>query len=115
MEKNIEISILCEIYGKLLTKKQYTLLDDYYNKDYSLSEIADNMKITRQAVRDNLKKGENKLFELEEKLGIMKRTRNQEQKIGKILSKLSEIQTKFSDEQIANILENIKHELNDLI
>lgn len=115
MEKNIEISILCEIYGRLLTKKQYTLLDDYYNKDYSLSEIADNMKITRQAVRDNLKKGENKLFELEEKLGIMKRTRNQEQKIGKILSKLSEIQTKFSDEQIANILENIKHELNDLI
>ena len=33
MEKNVEISILCEIYGKLLTKKQYTLLDDYYNKD----------------------------------------------------------------------------------
>ena len=115
MDKNVEISILCEIYGNLLTDKQYKLLDDYYNKDYSLSEIADNMGITRQAVRDNLKKGENKLFELEEKLGIMKRTRKQEQKIGKILSKLSKIQTKFSDEQIANILENIKHELNDLV
>ena len=74
MEKNVKISLLLDIYGKLLTEKQYMLLDDYYNHDLSLSEIAENEGITRQAVRDNLKKGENKLFEYEGKLGIMKKT-----------------------------------------
>ena len=62
MDKNIKISILCQIYGKLLTEKQYQVLDDYYNNDLSLSEIAENLNITRQAVRDNIKKGDNKLF-----------------------------------------------------
>ncbi len=115
MDKNVKVSMLLSIYGRLLTNKQYTLLDDYYNNDFSLSEIAENLQITRQAVRDNLKKGENKLFEYEEKLGIMKTSIKQEKKIVEILSELTKIQTKFSDEQIANILENIKNELNGLI
>lgn len=115
MEKNVKISILCEIYGELLTEKQYNFLDDYYNNDYSLSEIAENYGITRQAARDNIVKGENKLFEYEEKLGIMKRRLNQEQQIVKILSELTKIQTKLSDEEIASILENVKKELNCLV
>ncbi|MCI9286542.1 MAG: DNA-binding protein [Clostridia bacterium] len=115
MEKNVKISILCQIYGKLLTEKQYNFLDDYYNNDYSLSEIAENYGITRQATRDNIVKGENKLFEYEEKLGIMKRRLNQEQQIVKILSELTKIQTKLSDEEIASILENVKKELNCLV
>lgn len=115
MEKNVRVSMLCEIYGKLLTEKQYNFLDDYYNNDFSLSEIAENYGITRQAARDNIVKGENKLFEYEEKLGMMKKTLNQEQQIVKILSELTKIQTKFSDEEIASILENIKKELNCLV
>ncbi len=115
MEKNVEISMLCEIYGKLLTEKQYNFLNDYYNNDLSLSEIAENEGITRQAARDNIKKGEHKLFEFEEKLGIMKRTLNQEEKIVKILSEITKIETRFSDEQIANILDKIKQELNCLV
>ena len=47
MDKNIKMSILCQIYGKLLTEKQYQVLDDYYNNDLSLSEIAENLNITR--------------------------------------------------------------------
>lgn len=115
MEKNVKISMLCEIYGKLLTQKQYSFLDDYYNNDFSLAEIAENYGITRQAARDNIKKGENKLFEYEEKLGIMKKTIDQEQQIGKILSELAKIETKFSDKKIASILENVKKELNSLV
>lgn len=115
MEKNVKVSMLCQFYGKLLTEKQYNFLDDYYNKDFSLSEIAENYGITRQAARDNIVKGENKLFEYEEKLEIMKRTLNQEKKIVKILSELKKIQTQFSDEKIANILENVKKELNSLV
>ena len=115
MEKNVQISILLETYGKLLTNKQFQMLDDYYNKDLSLSEIAENEKITRQAVRDNLKKGENKLFEYEEKLGIMKKTLMQEKKIASILSEISKIKENSSDKEIANILEDVKKELNCLV
>ena len=115
MEKNVEISILCQIYGKLLTEKQFMFLDDYYNNDLSLSEIAENLGITRQAVRDNIKKGENKLFEYEEKLGIMKKTMEQEEKIAIILSEITKIKSKSSDKEVAKILEHIRNELNCLV
>ena len=115
MEKNVKLSILCELYGKLLTKKQYEFLNDYYNNDLSLSEIAENNNITRQAVRDNIKKGEKKLFEYEEKLSFMKRMLNQEEKIQKVLSELTKIQKDSSDKKVANILESIKKELNCLV
>ena len=115
MEKNVKLSILCELYGKLLTKKQYEFLNDYYNNDLSLSEIAENNNITRQAVRDNIKKGEKKLFEYEEKLLFMKRMFNQEKKIEKVLSELTKIQKESSDKKVASILESIKKELNCLV
>lgn len=115
MEKNVKISILTELYKNLLTEKQYEILDDYYNNDLSLTEIAQNNDITRQAVRDILKKGEKKLFEYEEKLMFMKRTLNQEKKIEKVLKELTKIQRDYSDSQVASVLENIKKELNDLV
>ena len=115
MDRKVQISILCELYGKLLTEKQCEFINDYYNNDLSLSEIAENNNITRQAVRDMIKKGEKKLFEYEEKLEFMKRTLNQENKIKKVLLELTKIQTNYSDEQVANVLENIKKELNCLV
>lgn len=115
MEKKVQISMLNEFYGNLLTDKQAELIQDYYNNDLSLSEIAENEGITRQAVRDMIKKGEKKLFEYEEKLGFMKRTLNQEKQISKVLSELTKIQTDSTDSQIANVLENIKKELNCLV
>ena len=111
MEKNVKVSVLCEIYGKLLTEKQLSILDDYYNQDLSLSEIAENNSITRQAVRDIIKKGENKLFEFEEKLEFMKRMFKQEEKISVILSEILKIQTKNTDIEIAKVLEHVKEEL----
>ena len=115
MERNVQISMLNQIYGKLLTQKQYEIIDDYYNNDLSLSEIAENNQITRQAVRDILKKGEKKLFEYEEKLMFMKRMLNQEKRIEKVLAELTKIQVNDSDKEISNILENIKKELNCLV
>ena len=115
MEKNVEISMLCQLYGKLLTEKQYEFIDDYYNNDLSLSEIAENNNITRQAVRDIIKKGEKKLFEYEEKLLFMKRMLNQEKRIEKALSELTKIQKDYSDKEIANVLENVKKELSYLV
>ena len=115
MENNVKISILLEIYGNLLTEKQRALLENYYNNDLSLSEIAENEQITRQAVRDNLKKGENKLFEYEEKLGFMKKTKVQEEQIAKVLSELSKIESKMTDKQIAKVLEDVKQKLSVLV
>ena len=115
MEKKVETSMLWQIYGKLLTEKQYEYIDYYYNNDLSLSEIAENDSITRQAVRDIIKKGERKLFEYEEKLLFMKKTINQEQKIQRVLWNLTKIQKDSSDKQISSILEEIKKELNCLV
>ena len=115
MEKNVKISIMLDIYGKMLTEKQYKLLDDYYNNDLSLSEIAENEEITRQAVRDNLKKGENNLFEYEEKLGFMKKTIEQEEKVESIISELEGLEKSNSEKDILKALTNIKNKLNGLI
>ena len=115
MEKKIEISILLDLYAKLLTEKQYDFLNDYYNNDLSLSEIAENEGITRQAVRDNLKKGENKLFEYEEKLGLMRKQIMQEEQIASILSEISTLTSKSSDNEIAAGLEDVKKKLNYLV
>ncbi len=114
MDKKIEISMLCQTYGKMLTEKQYEVINDYYNNDLSLSEIAENNNITRQAVRDIIKKGEIKLFELEEKLAFMKRTMKQEKKLQEILEELSKIEDTSSEKKVAKILEHVREELSCL-
>jgi hypothetical protein len=115
MEKKVEISMLWQIYGNLLTNKQHEYIDYYYNQDLSLSEIAENENITRQAVRDIIKKGERKLFEYEEKLLFMKKTINQEKQIENILLNLNKIQKDSSDKKIESILEEVRKELNCLV
>ena len=115
MDKKIELSMLWQIYGALLTEKQREYIDYYYNEDLSLSEIAENEEITRQGVRDIIKKGEKKLFEYEEKLLFMKKTINQEKQIQNILLNLNKIQKDSSDKKVTNILEEVKKELNCLV
>ena len=66
--KNLEISYLLDFYGDVLTEKQRDVMEQYYNDDLSLSEIADNFGITRQGVRDAIKRGEGTILELEDKL-----------------------------------------------
>ncbi len=114
MEKNVEVSMLCQIYGKMLTQKQYDMINDYYNNDLSLSEIAENNHITRQAVRDIIKKGENKLFELEEKLAFMKKALKQEKTLQQILEELSKIEDTSSDKKVEKILNHVREELKCL-
>lgn len=70
MDKKIEIAILLDLYRGLLTDKQAEATDLYYNEDLSLSEIAENINVTRQAVRDFLVKAERILKDAEEKTGL---------------------------------------------
>ena len=113
MEKNIKMSILLDIYGKLLTEKQYNLLNDYYNNDFSQSEIAENEEITRQAVRDNLKKGENNLLEYEEKLKIMTKNLISQNKINSALKDIENLKNKVSDKDIKKSLQSIEDKLKN--
>ena len=73
MPKNLEISLLLDFYGEMLTEKQREVVEMYYDHDLSLSEIAQHCAITRQGVRDSIKRAENQLLEFEEKLGLFRR------------------------------------------
>ena len=71
--KPLEMSLLFDFYGETLTEKQRELFDLYYNEDLSLAEIAEHAGITRQGVRDSIKRAEHALREMEEKLGLVAR------------------------------------------
>lgn len=70
MAKDMKVALLLDFYGDLLTEKQRESLDFYYNDDLSLGEIGANLGISRQGVRDNIKRAEAILLEMEEKLGL---------------------------------------------
>lgn len=111
----MQLGMLCEIYGGLLTQKQYQVLSDYCNQDFSISEIAENNHTTRQAINDIIKKGESKLLELESNLGIMKKTMKQEKQIQSILEELAKIKNTSSDKTVEKILNHVQKELVSLV
>ena len=76
MAKDYHIGYLIDFYGSLLTDRQREVISLYYEEDLSLSEIADDVGITRQGVRDAIKKAETILTEAEEKLGLAAKFKN---------------------------------------
>jgi predicted DNA-binding protein YlxM (UPF0122 family) len=68
--KDMGISLLYDFYGELLTEKQRETVELYYNEDLSLAEIAAHSGITRQGVRDSIKRAEYQLLEYEQLLGL---------------------------------------------
>lgn len=85
MPKNLEISILLDYYGQMLTEKQREVAQLYYNEDLSLAEIAQFANITRQGVRDSIKRAEGTLLEMEERLGLARKFRVYRQKLEQIV------------------------------
>ena len=72
-EKDLKKAYLLDFYGEVLTERKKEVLDMYYNEDLSLAEIADQIGISRQGVRDLIKKAEEELLFLEDKLGLAKK------------------------------------------
>jgi hypothetical protein len=68
--KNLDFGLLLEIYGGMLTEKQRGLMENYYWEDLSLGEISQNRGITRQAVRDSVKRSEQLLEQYEAQLHL---------------------------------------------
>ena len=71
--KDLRIAYLLDFYGDMLTGTQREVLDAYYNEDLSLAEIAQDRDITRQGVRDAIKRAEQQLLEMEDRLGLARR------------------------------------------
>jgi len=75
LEKLNKINELYDVYKALLTKKQREYVELYYHEDLSLSEIADEMGVSRTAVHDNIRRTEKLLLGYEEKLEIYEKDR----------------------------------------
>lgn len=91
MSKNLNMALLLDFYGEMLTEKQRTFISYYYNEDLSLSEIAANEGITRQGVRDAIKRAEGQLINMEERLGLVTRFENTKSGLGEIIELSEEI------------------------
>lgn len=81
MAKDLKISYLLDFYGDMLTETQREMVEAYYDQDLSLSEIAEDRDITRQGVRDAVKRAEQQLLDMEEKLGLARRFQNMQEKL----------------------------------
>ncbi len=98
-EKDLRLSVLLDFYGELLTDKQRQAIEYYYDEDMSLSEIAEHLFISRQGVRDSIKRGEQMLYNMEAKLGLAARFEQQKKNADEILrltGEISEINLKRS-------------------
>lgn len=74
MEGRVYRDRLYDMYRSVLTDKQTAVLDQYYYDDFSAVEIADNLGISRQAVHDTLKKAEQLIEHMEQRLGCLRLT-----------------------------------------
>ncbi len=114
MEKSIEISLLFDFYGELLKPSGRQAVNLYYNEDLSLAEIADQTGITRQGVRDSIKRCEQQLFEFEEKLGLFKRFRELEKGLDEIAVTAEKIYYDSNDNNIKTLAESIRQKAGAL-
>lgn len=108
MEKNIEISLLYDFYGQLLKEQQRQAVTLYYNDDLSLAEIAAELGITRQGVRDCIKRSENLLYNFEEKLGLYKRFGEVESGLQEIEALAGSLKTDFNTKTVDKIITTAK-------
>ena len=108
MPKDFNITVLLDFYGDMLTQKQKDVIELYFNDDLSLSEISENEGITRQGVRDSIKRAQIQLLEMEEKLGLAERFNN-------IIKGLELIEKMAKEIELLNLNSAYSKEINDKI
>jgi len=100
LDKFVEIANLFEIYSSLLSEKQKEYLEDHFENDLSLSEIAKNNNVSRQAIYDNIKRGIALLYDYEDKLKFYQLKKN-------IRGELVKLKENFTKENLEKIIENL--------
>ena len=108
MEDRVEISLLMDYYGPLLTEKQKSIMELYYNEDLSLAEIAELNNTSRQAIHDLIKRCYKQFLAYESKLNLLEKSLEREEKIAKFLNEVNE---KYSlmDEDYINYKETLEN------
>lgn len=84
MLDKVEGNLLFDFYGALLTEHQKEVLDDYFNDDLSMSELADEYEVSKSAISDLIKRCLNQLEEYESKLHLIKQARSLDELIDKM-------------------------------
>lgn len=112
MEKNVKVALLFDFYRNMLTSRQDESIDLYYNEDLSLAEISEHMGITRQGVRDNIKRAENTLFDTEDRLGLASRFLKIKSDLLKIDDIIRDIE---ASPNVKSLSDDIKHKINDIL
>lgn len=108
-EKDLNISYLLDFYGELLSDRKRTVMDMYFNEDLSLAEIAEQIGISRQGVRDIIKKSEEDLHFYEEKLGLAKKLQAVESAVTALYDKaIMQNAPVETQRQIAELAELVK-------
>ena len=90
-EKNLQIGYLLDFYGDILPERKRSVMDMYYNEDLSLAEIASEIGISRQGVRDMIKKTEDELFFYENKLGLAQKLKSVEEYANRLTVRAEEL------------------------
>ena len=101
MDKIGKISLLLDFYGPLLTEKQLEYMSLYYHHDLSLSEIAEEKGVSRQAVFDLVKRGEKVLCEYEEKLGLVQKFLQEREILSKVAAIINRCSSNTDQHQLA--------------
>ncbi len=104
--ESVELLLLFDYYGDLLTERQKLCFDMHYNQDLSLGEIAQELSISRQAVYDNLSRTEALLKNMEEKTGCVSRDRQLRKAMEEIASIATELTT-YPDSMVSQRAEKI--------
>ena len=104
--ESVEMILLFDYYGDLLTDRQKLCLDMHYNQDLSLGEIAQELSISRQAVYDNLSRAEALLRNMEEKTGCVSRDRQMRHAMASIVSAAEEL-ISHPDSRVSQVAEEI--------
>lgn len=107
-------SLLYDFYGALLTEKQRQVMALYHEENLSLSEIAGEFGISRQAVHDTLKKAEQALEDYENKLNLIDKLVRTEEAIARIDKEIEEIASVTKDSQTVEKLDKIKSIIDSL-
>jgi predicted DNA-binding protein YlxM (UPF0122 family) len=102
----LEMTLLFDYYGELLTQRQQMCFDMYYNQDLSLAEIAQELEVSRQGVYDNLSRGEAALRNMEEKTGCVRRSLQNRRALRDILQAAQELAV-HSDPGVQDLAERI--------
>ena len=104
--ESLELILLFDYYGDLLTERQKMCFDLHYNQDLSLGEIARELSISRQAVYDNLSRTEALLTTMAEKTGCVSRELQLRRAMGTI-AELAGLLTDHPDRRVADLAQKI--------